>query len=130
MAVTSRLPTCPNDPSLSKKYCGITKEKGRSGRIKWICPKMHDHKVRICDCGNPCSSARKGRTAYTCENMDYLLSDEPFDEEKCRSLIDHRVKASKDEVMDAVHGYHILAEQKFKMTHAKAHMDFISKTHC
>ena len=27
--------------------------------------------------------------------MDYLLSDEPFDEEKCRSLIDHRVKASK-----------------------------------
>lgn len=24
-------PTCPNDPSLSMKYCGTTKEKGRSG---------------------------------------------------------------------------------------------------
>lgn len=60
--------------------------------------------------------------------MDYLLSDEPFDEEKCRTLIDHRVKASKDEVMDAVHGYHILEEQRFKMTHAKAHMDFINKS--
>ena len=60
--------------------------------------------------------------------MDYLLSDKPFEEEKCRSLIDHRVKASKDEVMDAVHGYHILEEQKFKMTHAKAHIDFINKS--
>ena len=60
--------------------------------------------------------------------MDCLLSDEPFNEEKCRSLIDRRVKASKDEVMDAVHGYHILEEQKFKMTYAKAHMDFINKS--
>ncbi len=60
--------------------------------------------------------------------MDYLLFDEPFDEEKCRSLIDRQVKASKDEVMDAVRGYHILEEQKFKMTHAKSHMDFISKS--
>lgn len=59
--------------------------------------------------------------------MDYLLSGESFDEEKCRSLIDRRVKASKDEVMDAVHGYHILEEQKFKMIHAKDHMDFINK---
>lgn len=30
--------------------------------------------------------------------------------------------------MDAVHGYHILEEQKFKMPHAKAHMDFINKS--
>lgn len=59
--------------------------------------------------------------------MDYLISGESFDEEKCRSLIDRRVKASKDEVMDAVHGYHILEEQKFKMIHAKDHMDFINK---
>ncbi len=60
--------------------------------------------------------------------MDYLLSGEPFDEEKRRSLIDGRVKASKDEVMDAVHGYKILEEQTFKMIHAKAHMDFINKS--
>lgn len=60
--------------------------------------------------------------------MDYLPSDEPFDVAKCRSLIDRRVKASPDEAMDAVHGYHILEEQKFKMTQAKAHMDFINKS--
>lgn len=28
--------------------------------------------------------------------MDYLLSDEPFDEDRCRSLIDSRVKASSN----------------------------------
>lgn len=66
-----------------------------------------------------------GRSAT--QIMDYLLSGERFDEEKCRSLIDRRVKASKDEVMDAVHGYHILEEQKFKMIHARDHMDFINK---
>lgn len=60
--------------------------------------------------------------------MDYLLSDEPFDEAKCRSLIDRRVKASKDEVMDSIHGYNILEEQKFKMLHAKSHMDFINNS--
>ena len=60
--------------------------------------------------------------------MDYLLSDEPFDEETCRSLIDRRVKVSKDEVMDTIHGYHILEEQKFKMTHAKAHINFINQS--
>lgn len=60
--------------------------------------------------------------------MDYMLSDEHFNEGKYRSLIDHRVKASKDEVMDTLHRYHILEEQKFKMIHAKAHMDFINKT--
>ena len=60
--------------------------------------------------------------------MDYLLSDEPFDETKCRSLIDWRVKASKDEVMDSIHGYHILGEQKFKMLHVKSHMDFINNS--
>lgn len=30
--------------------------------------------------------------------------------------------------MDAAHGYHILEKQKFKMTHTKAHMDFINES--
>lgn len=34
-------PTCPNEPSPAMKHCGITLEKGRAGRIKWICPKVH-----------------------------------------------------------------------------------------
>lgn len=65
--------TCPNDPSLDMKYCGITKEKGRTDRIKWICPKMHYHKGWICDCQNPCSPAKRGRTTYSYENMDLRM---------------------------------------------------------
>lgn len=60
--------------------------------------------------------------------MNHLFSDKPFNEEKYHSLINQQFKASKDEIMDAVHGYHILEKQKFKMTHAKAHMDFINNT--
>ena len=54
--------------------------------------------------------------------MDSLLSGEPFDEEKSRSLIDRRVKAFKDQVMDTVHGYHILEEQRFMMLTGIYHM--------
>lgn len=66
-------PTCPNDSALAMKYCGVTKEKGRTDRIKWICPKMHYHKGWICDCEKPCSTASKGRTSYTYENMDLRM---------------------------------------------------------
>lgn len=62
-------PTCPNDSSLAMKHLGVTKEKGRSDRIKWGCPKMHYEKgLWICKCDNPCSTAKKGRTTYTYEN--------------------------------------------------------------
>ena len=66
-------PTCPNDPSLAMKYHGVTKEKGRTDRIKWGCPKMYYHKGWICDCETPCSTAAKGRTTYTYENMDLRM---------------------------------------------------------
>ena len=63
-------PTCPNVPSLAMKYCGITREKGRADRTKWICPKVHmKNGTYVCDCDNPCSSAAKGRTTYTYENL-------------------------------------------------------------
>ena len=67
-------PTCPNDPSLAMKYCGVTKEKGRSDRIKWCCPKVHIENGKwVCYCDNPCSTARKGRTAYTYEHMELRM---------------------------------------------------------
>lgn len=67
-------PTCPNDPSLAMKYCGTTKEKGRSDRIKWCCPKVHMVKGQwACDCKEPCSTAKKGRTTYTYENMEFRM---------------------------------------------------------
>lgn len=60
--------------------------------------------------------------------MNYLLSDMPFDDDKCKAMIHGGVKASTDDVIDSIKGYEILPEQKFKMTHARSHMDFISNT--
>lgn len=67
-------PTCPGDPSLDMKYGGLCHEKGRSDRHKWYCPKVHMVKGQwVCDCKNPCSPAKKGRTTYTYENMDFRM---------------------------------------------------------
>ena len=67
-------PTCPNDPLLAMKYCGITSEKGRSDRIKWCCPKVRMKNGQwICECEHPCSTAKKGRTTYTYENMEFRM---------------------------------------------------------
>lgn len=66
-------PTCPNDPSLTMKYLGITREKGRADRIKWGCPRMHYDHGWICDCETPCTTAKCGRTAYTYDNMDLRM---------------------------------------------------------
>lgn len=67
-------PTCPNDSSLAMKYCDITKEKGRSDRIKWCCPKVHMVGGQwVCDCKEPCSTAKNGRTTYTYDNMEFRM---------------------------------------------------------
>jgi len=67
-------PTCPKNPDLDMKYHGITCEKGRSDRYKWGCPKVRYVKGDwVNDCKNPCSSAKKGRTTYISENMDFRL---------------------------------------------------------
>lgn len=67
-------PTCPNDDSPSMKYCGITREKGRAERIKRSCPKVHMLKGEwVCDCKEPCSTTKKGRTTYTYENLDLRM---------------------------------------------------------
>ena len=65
-------PACPKDKNLDMKYAGHCHEKGRSDRIKWGCPKVHMGKGQwICDCEEPCSTAKKGRTTYTYGNMDF-----------------------------------------------------------
>ena len=65
-------PTCPIDSTLAMKYQGPCREKGRADRIKWGCPKMNIKKGKwVCSCSTPCSPAKKGRTTYTYENMDF-----------------------------------------------------------
>lgn len=67
-------PVCPNDSSLSMKYHGLCREKGRADRIKWGCPKMSYKKSEwSCSCENPCSTAVRGRTTYTYDNMDFRM---------------------------------------------------------
>lgn len=96
-------PTCPNDSALAMKHCGLTREKGRADRIKWICPKVHYSKGQyICDCSNPCSSAKKGRTTYTYESLDFRLfpgiqrdSDEWVSLYKTRTIIERSINHFK-----------------------------------
>lgn len=67
-------PTCPKDSSLDMKYLGHCHEKGRADRDKWGCPMVHMLKGQwLCDCKEPCSTAKKGRTTYTYENMDFRM---------------------------------------------------------
>lgn len=67
-------PTCPKDDSLDMKYLGITREKGRADRFKWGCPKIRlVNGDWVCDCSEPCSTAIKGRTTYTYDNMDFRM---------------------------------------------------------
>lgn len=96
-------PTCPKDPSLDMKYCGITKEKGRAQRTKWICPKMRYHKGWSCDCKTPCSSAKNGRTTYTYKNMDLRMfpgiqrdSKEWDDTYKIRTIVERAIHHFKN----------------------------------
>lgn len=95
-------PTCPNDPTLAMKCCGVTKEKGRADRIKWICPKMKYHKGWICNCDKPCSTASHGRTTYTYENMDLRMfpgiqrdTKEWNDTYKIRSIVERAINHFK-----------------------------------
>lgn len=95
-------PTCPNDSSLTMKYHGVTKEKGRADRYKWGCPKMHYHKGWVCDCKTPCSTAAKDRTTYTYENMELCMfpgiqrdSDEWNKTHKIRSIVERTINHFK-----------------------------------
>ena len=58
--------------------------------------------------------------------MGYLLYTETIDDEEILSLVDPRVKAEREDILRSVHGFKILAEQKFKMEHAQAHLDWIN----
>jgi transposase len=97
-------PVCPNDSSLPMKHCGICREKGRSDRIKWICPKIfYKNGKYICECENPCSTATKGRTTYTYQNMDFRMfpgiqrdSEEWIELYKIRAVVEKSINHLKN----------------------------------
>ena len=67
-------PTCPRNSDLDMKHIGRCHEKGRADRLKWGCPKFRVVKGEpVCDCPDPCSTAKFGRTTYTYEDMDFRM---------------------------------------------------------
>ena len=60
------IPTCPNDSTLLMKFDGITREKNRADRIKWLCPKSKKTRINgkttyVLSCDNPCTKSPCGR---------------------------------------------------------------------
>ena len=54
-------------PLPSPKHLGHCHEKCRANWDKWGSLKVQ----YVCDCDKPCSTAKKGHTTYTYENMDF-----------------------------------------------------------
>jgi hypothetical protein len=64
-------PLCPYDSSLTMKPTGWSREKNRSPRFKFVCPKInHIGGKRNCYCENPCTDSSYGRVVYTYPNQD------------------------------------------------------------
>lgn len=73
------IPTCPYNSSLEMKFDGITREKGRSDRIKYICPKSQKYRINgrtayKLSCDNPCTNSKCGRIIQISVNSDYRLN--------------------------------------------------------
>ena len=73
------IPTCPRDFSLPMKYDGISKEQGRSTRIKWLCPKSSKSKKSrkthyTLSCDNPCTTSKCDRVFQVPVNSNIRLN--------------------------------------------------------
>ncbi|MBP1865881.1 hypothetical protein BD780_002555 [Clostridium tetanomorphum] len=73
------VPLCPKDSSLPMKFDGITREKGRSMRVKWLCPKSKKVRYKskteyILSCQNPCTPSPCGRIYHPTINKDFRLN--------------------------------------------------------
>lgn len=86
------IPTCPKNSKLLMKYDGISKEKGRATRIKWLCPKskrVRKNKKTYYElsCKTPCSKSKCGRVIQTpIGNNPRLISPIPRNTQKWESL--------------------------------------------
>lgn len=86
------VPLCPNDSSLPMIYDGITREKGRADRIKYICPKAKKINVKgkisyILNCENPCTNSKCGRIKQITIHHNYRFNSSiPRDSLKWQKL--------------------------------------------
>lgn len=63
----------------------------------------------------------KSATAIT----DYLISENSFDPEYCKSLLQRSLKKKADSVIESIEGYSITNEQKLRMKIVRSHLDYI-----
>ncbi|OLS02011.1 transposase [Tissierella creatinophila] len=73
------IPLCPRDPSLPMNYDGITREKGRSDRIKYLCPKVQKLTIKgrcqyILSCEDPCTPSKCGRIKQITIHHNYRFN--------------------------------------------------------
>jgi transposase len=60
---------------------------------------------------------------------DYLLkSDDEFDPEYCKSLLQKSLKKKADEVIESIEGYQMTSDQKNRMLIVKDHLAYLVKT--
>lgn len=58
--------------------------------------------------------------------MQYLINNDHFDEEHCKSLIKKRLKNKTDEVIESIKGGHIESDQRFKLDICYKHIDVLN----
>lgn len=86
------VPLCPYDSSLPMVYDGITREKGRADRIKYICPKAKKINTNgklsyILNCENPCTGSKCGRIKQITIHHNYRFNSSiPRDSLKWQKL--------------------------------------------
>jgi len=72
-------PTCPKNKDLLMKFDGITREKGRATRIKWLCPKskkviLNGKTQYILSCDEPCTASPCGKVYQVAVDNDYRMN--------------------------------------------------------
>ena len=86
------VPLCPYDSSLPMVYDGITREKGRANRVKYICPKTKKTKINgkttyVLSCQNPCTQSKCGRIKQLTIHHNYRFNSSiPRDSLKWQKL--------------------------------------------
>ena len=86
------IPLCPSDPSLPMNYDGISREKGRADRIKYLCPKSNKVTINgktqyILSCENPCTPSKCGRIKQLTIHHNYRFNTSmPRDSLKWKKL--------------------------------------------
>ncbi len=64
-----------------------------------------------------------GKSAAAITN--YLISEDSFDPEYCKSLLQRSLKKKADSVIESIEGYSITDEQKLLMKIVRSHLDYI-----